>query len=336
MVRMFNIISAMLKKVGLDMFILSIFAAILVAYLAPSVGVDHGIFSLRSAAEWGVGLIFFFYGLRLSPQKLKLGLVNVKLHFIVQISTFVVFPIVVLAAMFLLGYSRNDYLWTGTFFLASLPSTVSSSVVMVGIARGNIPAAIFNASISSLLGVFITPALMALYLSGGFDGVSSNGLGQTLLKLIFQVIVPLSAGVILNRKWGEFAERKKKLLRLFDETIIVLIVYTSFCSSFEDGMFKDFAFSTLLILSACMIGLFFFVFLLVWSFCSVLKFPIEDRITATFCGSKKSLVHGSVMSKVIFPDPAVVGIILLPTMLYHALQLIIASIIAQKLGTRKD
>lgn len=336
MVRMFNIISAMLKKVGLDMFILSIFAAILVAYLAPSVGVDHGIFSLRSAAEWGVGLIFFFYGLRLSPQKLKLGLVNVKLHFIVQISTFVVFPIVVLAAMFLLGYSRSDYLWTGTFFLASLPSTVSSSVVMVGIARGNIPAAIFNASISSLLGVFITPALMALYLSGGFDGVSSNGLGQTLLKLIFQVIVPLSAGVILNRKWGEFAERKKKLLRLFDETIIVLIVYTSFCSSFEDGMFKDFAFSTLLILSACMIGLFFFVFLLVWSFCSVLKFPIEDRITATFCGSKKSLVHGSVMSKVIFPDPAVVGIILLPTMLYHALQLIIVSIIAQKLGTRKD
>ena len=125
-------------------------------------------------------------------------------------------------------------------------------------------------------------------------------------------------------------------MRLFDETIIVLIVYTSFCSSFEDGMFKDFAFSTLLILSACMIGLFFFVFLLVWSFCSVLKFPIEDRITATFCGSKKSLVHGSVMSKVIFPDPAVVGIILLPTMLYHALQLIIVSIIAQKLGTRKD
>ncbi len=325
-----------LKKIGLDMFIVCIFAAIFVAYLAPSVGVDHGIFSLRSLAEWGVGLIFFFYGLRLSPQKLKLGLVNVKLHFIVQISTFMLFPAAVLVAMYALGYHRDNLLWTGTFFLASLPSTVSSSVVMVAIARGNIPAAIFNASISSLLGVFITPVLMALYLSGGLDGVSTGGLGNTLVKLIVQVIVPLAAGVLLNRRFGEFAERKKSLLRFFDETIIVLIVYTSFCSSFEGDMFKDFAFSTILILSVSMVALFFFAFFAVWSLCSVLKFPVEDKITATFCGSKKSLVHGSVMSKVIFPDPATVGVILLPTMLYHALQLIIVSIIAQKLGARKD
>ena len=59
-----------------------------------------------------------------------------------------------------------------------------------------------------------------------------------------------------------------------------------------------------------------------------MKFNREDTITALFCGSKKSLVHGSVMSKVLFSNPAIIGVVLLPTMLYHAYQLIIVSIIA--------
>ncbi|MBE6413888.1 MAG: bile acid:sodium symporter [Verrucomicrobiaceae bacterium] len=324
-----------LKKIGIEPFIMALFGAIFFAWLVPDFGRDREPFSLGDAANWGVSVIFFFYGLRLSKEKLVNGLRNVKLHFLVHFSTFVLFPIVVLSAMYLCGgFSAEGnlyYLWIGAFFLATLPSTVSSSVVMVSIAGGNLPAAIFNASISSFIGVFITPLWMGIFLKD-IDG--SSALADVILKLVFQVLVPVVAGFLLNKKWGWFAEKHKKILRLFDETIIVLIVYTSFCESFYKKMFDGFAMFTLVELSVAMIVLFLATMLVIWGICKVLKFSKEDSITAVFCGSKKSLVHGSVMSRVLFGGSSMTGIILLPTMLYHAFQLIIVSIIAKKISKK--
>lgn len=323
-----------LSRIGLEPFIICLFASIGLAKLAPSVGIAEfcGI-TLGDAATWGVAGIFFFYGLKLDRQKLAAGLVNAKLHLLVQVSTFVLFPLIVLGAMWLFGAfdAQGDlhWLWLGTFFLASLPSTVSSSVVMVSIAGGNIPAAIFNASISSLLGVFFTPLLMGIFLEG-VDG--SRGLGDVVLKLVFQVIVPVVAGFALNPKFGHIAAAHKKALRNFDQLTILLIVYTSFCDSYAKDMFAGFPMSDLVVLSLAMVALFVFAMAVVWGVCKLLRFNREDTITAVFCGSKKSLVHGSVMGKVLFDNPAVIGVVLLPTMLYHAYQLIIVSIIAQKLG----
>ncbi|TDH26966.1 bile acid:sodium symporter [Segetibacter sp. 3557_3] len=322
-----------LSKIGLDTFVILLLAMIVLARLFPGPGVYEGTFSLANIASWGVSFIFFFYGLRLSPEKLKAGLSKWKLHLLVQLTIFVLFPVLVFAAMQIFKNESNQYLWLGVFFLAALPSTVSSSVVMVSIARGNMPAAIFNASISSLLGVFITPTLMGLVLDsapGQFD------LTAIIIKLALQVLAPVVLGILLHKKWGDFAERNKKLLKNFDQSIILLIVYTSFCESFERDMFRDFSIQDLLLLTACMAVLFFVVFFIVKAFCRLLRFDREDTITALFCSSKKSLVHGTVMSKVLFAGSEVTGIILLPVMLYHALQLIIASIMAQRYAAQKD
>ncbi len=323
-----------LSRIGLEPFIICLFASIALAWAAPEVGnfAVAGI-SLGDAASWGVVGIFFFYGLRLDRRKLRAGLVNVRLHILVHLSTFVLFPAIVLCAMSVCGAFEAEgdlhWLWLGTFFLATLPSTVSSSVVMVSIAGGNMPAAIFNASISSLLGVFITPLWMSLFLEG-VDG--SRGLAEVIVKLVVQVIIPVVAGIALNPKFGFFAEAHRKALRNFDQFVILMIVYTSFCDSFEKRMFSGFPVSDLVVLSAAMVVLFFAAMAVVWLFCRIMGFNREDTITAVFCGSKKSLVHGSVMSKVLFDNPAVIGVVLLPTMLYHAYQLIIVSVIAQKLG----
>ena len=145
--------------------------------------------------------------------------------------------------------------------------------------------------------------------------------------MIIQVIVPIVAGVSLNRYWGNFARTHKKLLSKFDQSVIILIVYTSFCSSFKEGQFSTLSTPTLFALSAGMIALFFVAYTIMGVICRALRFNREDTITALFCGSKKSLVHGAVMSQIILTDPAMAGILLLPTMLYHALQLIIVSIL---------
>jgi sodium/bile acid cotransporter 7 len=148
------------------------------------------------------------------------------------------------------------------------------------------------------------------------------------------VVVPVVLGIGLHRKLGAFAERNRKALRLFDQAIILLIVYTSFCESFARRLFAGYRTWDLVGLGAAMLGLFLGVYGLVLVASRLLGFHRADRITALFCGSKKSLVQGTVMSRVLFPDPNVVGIVLLPIMLYHALQLLAASIIAQSMARR--
>ncbi|MDP4210952.1 MAG: bile acid:sodium symporter family protein [Bacteroidota bacterium] len=322
-------ISEILSKTGIDSFVFALGGMILLAWLLPSPGAYEGLVSLKSLANYGVSVVFFFYGLRLSPEKLQIGLSNWRLHMVVHISTFVLFPLLMLMFRFLFAEGDAGLLWLGAFYLSALPSTVSSSVVMVSIARGNMPAAIFNASLSSLIGVFITPLWMGLFIA-----VSSGGLNLwgVIGQLSLQVLVPVVLGIFLHRRWGSFAETHRKKLRHFDQSIILLIVYTSFCASFARQMFKDFSILNIFLLGICMVGLFFLAFSIITLVCKLLRFNREDSITALFCGSKKSLVHGTVMSRVLFPGSNVAGIILLPLMMYHALQLVAASIIAKRMA----
>ncbi|MCO4293964.1 bile acid:sodium symporter [Solitalea sp. MAHUQ-68] len=320
-----------LAKFGLDGFILGILGVILLAYFFPGPGVYHGTVSLKSFATYGASLIFFFYGLKLNKEKLVTGLSNWHLHLMVQLSTYFIFPVVVFAVYKLFGPENMPMLWVGALFLSAIPSTVSSSVVMVSIAHGNIPAAIFNASISSLMGVFLTPFWLQIFFSssaGTFD------VGDVVMKLIVQVLIPVILGLWLNPRFGRLAEKHKAQLRYFDQSVILMIVYTSFCESFANHVFDGYSLSELLLLGALMIALFFAVYFLILACSRLLNFKRDDRITALFCGSKKSLVHGTVMSKVIFPNNPSLGVILLPLMLYHAMQLVICSFIAQRMAKK--
>lgn len=319
-------------KVGLDWFVLALVGVIGLAYLWPGPGVVEGSLSLQRLSGYGVSLIFFFYGLKLSPEQLRTGLANWRLHFVVQSVTFIVFPLLILLVKLIAGGSWDSLLWTGTFFLATLPSTVSSSVVMVSIARGNIPSAIFNASISSLLGVFLTPLWMGLVLGGGGAGSGDIGFdfADSVVKLAFQVLLPVALGILLHSRFGALANRNREKLKFFDQFVILLIVYVSFCESFANDMFAGIPVFTFLFLSLAMVVLFFIVFGITAGIGKLLKFSREDNITALFCGSKKSLVHGTVMAKVLFPGFAGAGVILLPLMIFHTLQLVAASIIAQR------
>ncbi|MEI6950494.1 bile acid:sodium symporter family protein [Paraflavisolibacter sp. H34] len=319
---------SLLGRFGLDPFVLMLLVMIVLAKLFPQGGTGEGPWSLSSLAGYGVSLIFFFYGLKLNFAGLKAGLRNWKLHLVVHSSTFLLFPLLVWACKGLLPDAAYT-LWLGTFFLASLPSTVSSSVVMVSIAEGNIPAAIFNASISSILGVFITPVWMGMVNTGAAGGADMSDI---ITKLILQVLVPVALGVLFNKKWGHWADRHKKQLKYFDQSIILTIVYTAFCHSFAERLFSNIGPADLVLLGVGMLALFFVAYFITTMACKAFSFNRADTITATFCGSKKSLIHGTVMSKVLFGQSTLTGILLLPLMVYHALQLIVVSMIAQKLA----
>ncbi|TGE18885.1 bile acid:sodium symporter family protein [Hymenobacter elongatus] len=322
---------SLLARLGIDWFLGALLLVVGVAYLAPGIGSRSSPVPWSAVTSGGVAVIFFFYGLRLSTEKLRTGMRNWHLHLVTQSATFLLFPLLALAARPFFDSAKGEALWISIFFLSTLPSTVSTSVVMVSIAQGNLPAAIFNASISSLLGILLTPLWVNLVLH---TGAAQVGLGNMALSLGLQVVVPVALGMLLNSRYGTWAEAHRQHLRVFDQLIILLLVFTSFCESFAQNLFQGYGASDILALAAGMVALFLLVFGLISLLGRLLHFSAADRITAVFCGSKKSLVHGTVLAKVLFPSTIALGTLLLPLMLYHALQIMLASVIAQALGRR--
>lgn len=321
-------IKATLTKAGINTFFFLLIFSILLAYVFPGLGDQDSFIPLDEITYYGVALIFFFYGVKISPNALKSGLTNWRLHLLVQSSTFILFPAFILILYFLFG-NEESLFWVGTFYLAALPSTVSSSVVMVSIAGGNLPGAIFNASVSSIIGIFITPVWMSLFLS---TADADYELVDTINKLVIQVLIPVVIGFFLHGKLGSWVSKHQKWLKNFDQTIILLIVFSAFANSFSQKMFDGQSTQTLLILGVLM--LLFFLIMLggMYGLSRLFSFQAADRITVLFCGSKKSLVQGAVMGKILFPDPVVFGVVLLPLMIYHTLQLIIGSALAERIG----
>ncbi|WP_037314611.1 bile acid:sodium symporter family protein [Salegentibacter sp. Hel_I_6] len=304
-------------------FIAAIFLAIIIAYFLPQ---GNDILPLKTITDVGIGFIFFFYGLKLSPAEFKLGFLNYKAHIIIQLTTFVVFPLLALLCLPLFDTGTTSDLWIALFFFATLPSTVSSSIVMVSLANGNLPTAIFNASLSGLIGIFATPIWLSFFLSGSADFEFLD----VLIKLCWQIVMPLILGLILQKFLGDFARKHSKKLSLLDKATIILIVYSSFSNSFTSNIFSSVKTDDLLKLTGIVVLLFFIVYFGLGLACNLLGFNLKDKITAQFCGTKKSLVHGSVMVKVIFGNSANTGLLLLPIMIYHSLQLILIAFYAEK------
>lgn len=320
---------AALKKYLPDRFILGIISMIVLAWLIPGIGGENSLLNLKEITKYGIALLFFFYGLRLSPEKLVSDLKNWRLHLIIQSVTFIVFPILVLLFRPFLKDTENEVLWLAVFFLAALPSTVSSSVVMVSIAKGNIPSAIFNASISGVIGIVITPLLMGFFLEKQAEAFDFGGV---MADLFTTILLPVIAGLLLHRFWGSWATRNNRYLSLYDKSVILSVVYRSFSDSFLSGIFNSISWIDLIVLTGSVIALFFVVFNLTKAMTRLMKFNYEDSITVIFCGSKKSLMHGSVMAGVIFAGSSAGSIFLVPIMIYHAFQLFYISLVAQKLG----
>jgi len=320
-------------QLGIDWFTPALLFMIVLAWFWPEGGLGQGAFSLKSLAGYGISVIFFLYGLRLSVRQLIGCLSNWKLHLIIQSVTFILFPVLILLFKPLFDQSTYEMLWLGTFFLAAMPSTVSSAVVMVSLANGNVPAAVFNASVSSIAGILIAPLWLGVVLASGADGFDML---PVLGKLGYQVLLPLIAGILLNRWLGKPAIRFRNYTRYFDQSVILAIVYTSFSNSFNSGLFNNLGIGVILILIIVLLALFGLISGFIYLLTNKAGLDKKDQITALFCGSTKSLMHGTVMAKVMFGAVGTGGIILLPILIYHALQLTITGIMSQQFAKRSD
>jgi sodium/bile acid cotransporter 7 len=306
----------------IDPYILLLMGTVGLAALLPARGAGAEVAS--GAAKAAIAFLFFLYGARLSTREALDGLRHWRLHVTVLACTFVIFPLLGLAARGLVPAVLTDPVYQGLLFCTLVPSTVQSSIAFTSVARGNVPAAICAGSFSSLVGIVVTPLLAALLLGGDVGGFSA----RSVLDIVVQLLVPFLAGQVLRRWIGGFLARHRKVLGLVDRGSILLVVYTAFSEGMVRGIWHQVSPARLgallgveAVLLAVMLGL-------TWYGAKALGFGREDRITIQFAGSKKSLAAGLPMASVLFGAHAALAV--LPLMLFHQMQLMVCAVIANR------
>ncbi|ORC47799.1 bile acid:sodium symporter [Burkholderia sp. A27] len=312
-----------------DNFTLCLVGTVILASFLPV----HG--QAAAGFDWvtnvAVGLLFFLHGAKLSREAIIAGATHWRLHLVVLLSTFALFPLLGLALKPLLSPLVTPALYAGVLFLCTLPSTVQSSIAFTSIAKGNVPAAVCSASASSLLGIFITPALVSLLVTNHAAGGSSPW--HTVGNIVLQLLVPFVAGQLLRPLIGKWIERNRGLLKFVDQGSILLVVYGAFSEAVNQGLWHQIPLSALgglLVVNVVLLALALAATMFV---SKRLGFNRADQITIIFCGSKKSLAAGVPMAKVIFASHAV-GAVVLPLMLFHQIQLMVCAALAQRWGAR--
>lgn len=313
-----------------DNFTLTLLAVVLIATLLPCRG------QVAVAFDWitnlAIALLFFLHGAKLSRQAVIAGATHWRLHLLVFACTFGLFPLLGLLLKPLLAPLVTPELYLGVLYLCALPATVQSAIAFTSLARGNIAAAICSAAASSLLGIFLTPLLVALLL-----GVQGEG-GSTLDaigKITLQLLVPFIAGQLARRWLAGWMERNKHWLRYVDQGSILLVVYTAFSAAVVQGLWQQVPPTALLGLVVVCCVLLGIVLCLTRLFGRLLGFDVADRITIVFCGSKKSLATGVPMAQVLFAGGAI-GMLILPLMLFHQIQLMVCAVLAERYGRRPE
>ncbi|MET9319774.1 bile acid:sodium symporter family protein [Streptomyces sp. NPDC003038] len=309
-------------RLPLDPYVLALLGTVGLAALLPARGPAATVAGGASTAA--VGLLFFLYGARLSTREVQGGLRHWRLHLTVIAATFLLFPLLGLAARGLVPTLLTPSLYSGLLFLCLVPSTVQSSIAFTSIARGNVPAAICAGSFSSLAGIFLTPLLAAGLLGGVAGGFSLD----SLLRIGLQLLLPFLLGQFMRRWVGGFLVRHKKVLGLVDRGSILLVVYTAFSAGMVAGIWHQVSAPRLGALVAVEAVLLAVMLLVTWYGAQRLGFGREDRIAIQFAGSKKSLAAGLPMASVLFGTQAALAV--LPLMVFHQMQLMVCAVLARR------
>ena len=312
-----------------DNFTLALVATVVLASVAPASGMAAAF--LEKATVGVVALLFFMHGAKLSREAVLAGLGHWRLHLLVVASTFVLFPVLGLALRPVLQPLVTPELYTGVLFLCVLPATVQSAIAFTAVARGNMAAAICSASASTLMGIVLTPVLVSLVLPQA--GSAQQDVLGSIGRIMLQLLLPFVAGHLLRPWIGPFIARNAKVLKFVDQGSVLLVVYTAFSAAVVGGLWRMLPLPALAgLVAVCAVLLAAVLGFTTWV-SRRLGFSKEDEITIVFCGSKKSLLSGVPMAKVLFASQAA-GMIVLPLMIFHQMQLMVCAVLAQRYAKR--
>jgi len=313
------------RRIKVNWFFVAIFAAMAVASLVPATGVGATI--VNDGTTGVIGVLFFLYGLRLSPAETIAGLRHWRLHLTILSATYIVFPLIGLGLSVLLRHWMTPTLVAGIIYLSLVPSTIQTSVTFTSIAHGNVAGAVVSASASNLLGVFLTPLLCWLVLSHDSNLTITP---RAILSIVAEIIVPFILGQVCRRWLATFVAAHPKL-SLVDQAAVVLIVYSAFSSAMTEGVWHLTSFPVVMAVIGLCLGCLVVMLVLTWYGAKALGFSRADAIAIQFCGTKKSLASGLPIAGVLFAGTSL-ALVVLPLIIFHQLQLLVCGTLAARYG----
>ena len=182
--------------------------AILSAYLFPQVGSSGWL--LRTdifLSKVGVFALFFLKGLSIPTAEVGEAFSDLRIISMVQIFSSVVLPIFVcfVVSPFVADFGFRD----GLICLAALPCSLNTAVTLAAASGAKTSISFFNGFISRLLGIVMTPTVIALMIGSSTSGAS------LAWNQFFKMLVSLGSSVFLPVVLGQLA----RLVPVFRSTM---------------------------------------------------------------------------------------------------------------------
>ena len=315
----------MLVKLRPDGFTLALFAVVAIASVLPCRGDTADAFAI--ATRLAIMLLFFMHGAKLSREAIMRGAGAVKLHLSALGVTYIVFPLLAFGIALAPDRIASADIKAGLMFLAVLPSTVQSSIAFTSIGHGNVAAAVCSASLSNFIGVFLTPLLAGLLIHAQGAGGEIDTIAA-IRSVVVTLLIPFIVGHLSRPLIGHFVDRHKAFLGKLDRGSILLVVYTAFSAAVVDGLWSRVSGVDLATIAGLAVLLLAAVLLISLALSRVLGMSRADEVALVFCGSTKSLASGVPIAAALFAAP-LVGMLILPLMIYHQIQLLVCAVIAR-------
>eukprot|EP00055_Hartaetosiga_balthica_P006793 m.22178 g.22178 ORF g.22178 m.22178 type:complete len:358 (-) comp5429_c0_seq1:2205-3278(-) len=319
-----QVMGSLVEMLRKHWFLFGIVAFILLARLAPWIGMKGGPLQPEYTIKYGaVFLIFFNSGLTLKSEELKNAVMQYKLHFVIQVFTLALVPLTMAGILpFVRSITTwNEHILTGLSVLSCLPPPVSSAVILTVASGGNGAAAIFNSAFGSFLGIFVTPFLL-------FSVVGQTGgvpMQKIFISLSLTVVLPIVLGQFVRFKAWDTIKKWNIPFSSISSFVLLLIIYAAFCETFSEPVDVD---------AWTLIGLvvFIVVILLVekvflFYVCQYFKFAPKDTACVLFCATHKSLTLGIPILNIVFGGYKNLSLISVPILIYHPAQILLGGVL---------
>jgi sodium/bile acid cotransporter 7 len=319
----------LLQRLIPDRFILVLSATIVFASFAPLPAKwnDMG----QMVAGIAIFFLFFLHGLRLSRADVVRAASDWRLQGLIALFVFGIMPLSGLAASIMAGPYLPAGLVIGIIFAGILPTTVQSAISYCSIAGGNIAASVIASALLNLSAIIVTPLLLILLSGSALEGSGAELGPEFAIKIFSILLLPFSLGQMMQRWLGEWASRRSKMLGIMDKAAIAMAVYIAFGSAVAGGLWQVVDISALLIIIMVATAMLVVAFGGSWLVGTLTGLGLQDRIALMFSGSHKSIATGAPMAALLFPGQEG-GMVILPALVYHLLQLIISAPLANRLN----
>jgi len=299
--------------------------AIVLASLLPVTDRWRGV--AQAVSNGAVFLLFLLNGLRLPRAEVIRGIGNFRFLLPLVAWCFGAMALAGWGLSLLVAHWLPPLVALGFLYLGTLPSTVQSATAYCSLAGGNVAHSVVAAALLNILGVVVTAPLFSLMAGSHAAALDLGGLEKVALILL----LPFLLGQAAQNRFGHLVREHRLLATWMDRTSIAIAVYVAFSGAVEEGLWTRVGLGEWAVLIGAVILLLAFGFAGAWLIGGAARLERGDRIAMMYSGAQKSIAMGAPLASVLF-GPATAGLVLLPVLVYHLLQLVLSAPLATRLS----